>query len=90
MVSQGGDDGGQKSASPGEGSLLLLSLQLIIFSLPSVVKCVSLCLTRCGPIIHAMNVKLTLNVTLYHMKSISVLFLFELEQCVEHVFYELN
>ena len=36
------------------------------------------------------NVKLTLNGSCLYMKSTTVLLLFELEQCVEHVFYELN
>ena len=36
------------------------------------------------------NVKLTLNGTCLYMKPTTILFLFELEQCVEHVFYELS
>ena len=36
------------------------------------------------------NMKLTLNGTCLYMKSTTVLFLFELEQCIEHVFYELS
>jgi len=36
------------------------------------------------------DMKLTLNGTCLYMKPTTVLFLFELEQCVEHVFYELN
>ena len=36
------------------------------------------------------NVKLTLNGTCLYMKPTTMFFLFELEQCVEHVFYELN
>ena len=36
------------------------------------------------------NVKLTLNFTCLYIKLTTVLFLFELEQCVEHVFYELS
>ena len=36
------------------------------------------------------DMKLTLNVICLYMKPTTVLFLFELEQCVEHVFYELN
>jgi len=36
------------------------------------------------------NVKLTLNGTCLYTKPTTVLFLFELEQCVEHVFYELS
>jgi len=39
--------------------------------------------------IYDTNVKLTLNGICY-MKLTTVLFLFELEQCVEHVFYELS
>jgi len=36
------------------------------------------------------NVKLTLNVICLYIKPTIVLFLFELEQCVEHVLYELS
>jgi len=40
--------------------------------------------------IYMNNVKLTLNGTCLYTKPTTVLFLFELEQCVEHVFYELS
>jgi len=36
------------------------------------------------------NVKLTLNGICLYMKPSIMLFLFEVEQCVEYVFYELN
>ena len=36
------------------------------------------------------NVKLTLNGICLYMNSTTVLFLFELEQYIEHVFYELS
>jgi len=36
------------------------------------------------------NVKLTLNGTCLYMNPTTVLFLFELEQYIEHVFYELS
>jgi len=36
------------------------------------------------------NVKLTLNGMFVHCKPTIVLFLFELKQCVEHVFYEMS
>jgi len=36
------------------------------------------------------NMKLTLNGTCLYMKPTTVLFLFELEKCIEHVFYELS
>jgi len=36
------------------------------------------------------NLKLTLNRTYLYMKPTAVFLLFELEQCVEHVFYEMN
>ena len=35
-------------------------------------------------------IKLTLNGTCLYMKPTTVFFLFELEQCVQHVFYELS
>ncbi|KYM85984.1 hypothetical protein ALC53_04345 [Atta colombica] len=40
--------------------------------------------------IQFLNVKLTLNGIYLYMKSTTMLFLFELKQCVEHVFYELS
>ncbi|KYN18250.1 hypothetical protein ALC57_09443 [Trachymyrmex cornetzi] len=36
------------------------------------------------------NIKLALYGTCLYMKPITMLFLFDLEQCVEHVFYELS
>ena len=36
------------------------------------------------------NIKLTLNDICLYMKPTTGLFLFELEHCVEHVFYELS
>jgi len=47
-------------------------------------------LRNVGLLKYMNNVKLTLNGTCLYMKSTTVLFFFELEQYVEHVFYELG